>query len=1814
MSLRRDVEVRNKLSMKEGQEGRTKYGTWEDNLISRVRQLSRHSEALLLYPYAAVELQMLTDEEKKSLDKFRYETRKELRVAMIKKMTTAPTTISSPSDDEEESASPSPAYGSHASASRSSTSTSKKAKGASKTKGDHTTKSSSSSSSGSGDEKTPTASKLALDARVEQAVLDTYEFSEHEKTTAIEKLEEERKKVMQDILAHIDEGARRFLGDIVCPYEAVQKFRSKFKVRSQLECAYLVMDLLRLVYDQNAPERFFLAIDSLSRQYEQGMRREWEQKIAQGAAAPLGWERDCIFPDAIKVAQALKAIGEVDTSFSDHINLSKREVTYVELRAELGEFLKITSMRAAQSASSQQAHMVTARPGKKPKINKQQTPGSGGAKPKQERECFACGKKGHFARDCDQECKREECASLNTKHLARNCWQNPCRNGACKGKGAHKVLDCPNRKKKTQSANLAVMKRAVYDVEQQGGSLTITLAGDLSPPPPPPSPPPPPPPLTHTPPQAHSGVLRRLVNVFRPKTMFGGVRIGEASNPGPGGWMKSSTAVVAGAVSQEESAAEEIPPKPPDPGGLVAETLGTSLPDHYELPGSDLCKSTVKILNEQYQAMMAGGKDKNKQNMSRIHLSGQQIDAVTTQDSACTLNVVGEKRMLSDIKRIEPFSLDTVGGKEQVADKGTLTMVFSQTQRQSLIVVDKEAIVKKSVGKGRVLVSLARMLKLTKADGVWLDKRKIQIMKDNKVLLEGAATDNGLWTIHCKVVLPNGNRTEATAMFANSPKTVDAALFHRRMGHADYRYLEVVAKRSGITLSKLSEAKSKLCEGCTVGASQRKGTRKKNRMPVAEKKGEGAHVDLVDMIEKSRQGCRYALTFTDSKIKLKKSYYLKTKDEQIRFMRIYVAWSHTQTGNRLKWVRLDGESSWTSGLMREITDQQGMELFMTTRNHPSNNAVAERTHATTVNRLSKTMNSRKTLKGKWSLWQDIHAAIELMDNHTPTKGVEGDKAPVELWDRVRRYDASFFRELGCICYVHIDKDKRKNKVSPRAARGVFIGYDNMRRAYRVLLDGSRKIVSSVDVDFDESPESDGVSDDAFAQSQGIQVVPADEYHNPAQNPEAEVDQEDFVSKEAKVEVVEDGSGVYHSVDGVAADGKYSALPQTRLPATAAAEHLGDDSLPRSAVGPIELSSDSEEEYREEEFQEESDEKESVDAEEVPERSPAEGADVYPEGAEAISTPTRPKRATRAPRKVDDTPPPFTAPTVGGRKWKGWQTEEEGAQVNSPATQARLFPTQSAMKIASNADFRKLLAKKPRTLPAHIVEANPELQAAVLREYKKIVETYQAAKTDFRKNIPSGAKMYHAFCLWNIKDDGSLKCRIVFNGRDQDPGLTDSWCPTPSDQSLRLLFTAAGNCDMSVRQYDVESAFLNARLKEKVYCRVPDFVPVMVAGKQAEREECMWVVSKALYGLKEAGAAWYQHLRDILIKARWTPSRLDPCLYFVYSEKTRELRMLLHHVDDILHTYKDIKEVKDLTAVLEKEITLSVSRDVGTFLGMDITKVRGGYHLSQASYTRTLLVRYGYENCRAAATPWVKEVGTGSQDNKLWDSKESYSALVGQIGWLCKTKPMIAAARSRLAQDVVNPTKDSFRRASRVLRYLKGTVDDGLLFAKGSAEQKGWRNYSDTDYADDAEDRKSRTGWLWRLCGCLIDWESKKQPVVALSSTEAEVYGAGTGMKKGLYLIHLAKEVRLDRALGVEKDTPQMLLDNQAAMALAKKSVLAKGLKHIEVRWHFINDEVARGIFALVWTTSEDNQADAFTKPLQKVAFQRHAAKLTQTAR
>ena len=101
-------------------------------------------------------------------------------------------------------------------------------------------------------------------------------------------------------------------------------------------------------------------------------------------------------------------------------------------------------------------------------------------------------------------------------------------------------------------------------------------------------------------------------------------------------------------------------------------------------------------------------------------------------------------------------------------------------------------------------------------------------------------------------------------MFANSPKTVDAALFHRRMGHADYRYLEVVAKRSGITLSKLSEAKSKLCAGCTVGASQRKGTRKKNRMPVAEKKGEGAHVDLVDMIEKkSRQGCRYALTFTD---------------------------------------------------------------------------------------------------------------------------------------------------------------------------------------------------------------------------------------------------------------------------------------------------------------------------------------------------------------------------------------------------------------------------------------------------------------------------------------------------------------------------------------------------------------------------------------------------------------------------------------------------------------------------------------------------------------------------------------------------------------------------------------------------------------------------------------------------------------------------------------------------------------------------------------------------------------------------------------
>ena len=156
-----------------------------------------------------------------------------------------------------------------------------------------------------------------------------------------------------------------------------------------------------------------------------------------------------------------------------------------------------------------------------------------------------------------------------------------------------------------------------------------------------------------------------------------------------------------------------------------------------------------------------------------------------------------------------------------------------------------------------------------------------------------------------------------------------------------------------------------------------------------------------------------------------------------------------------------------------------------------------------------------------------------------------------------------------------------------------------------------------------------------------------------------------------------------------------------------------------------------------------------------------------------------------------------------------------------------------------------------------------------------------------------------------------------------------------------------------------------------------------------------------------------------------------------------------------------------------------------------------------------------------------------------------------------TRPDIAHAVHYLASNMQAPTQRHMQAAERVLRYLAGTKDVGLVFGSRNGDTVGDSRgrkaqvqvdvcaFADADWANDKGDRKSISGWVAKLNGDPVSWSSKKQRVVALSTCEAELYAEAAAIQEVLWLRGLMEE------LGLHTQTGSTVYgDNQSAIAVS----------------------------------------------------------------
>ena len=482
-------------------------------------------------------------------------------------------------------------------------------------------------------------------------------------------------------------------------------------------------------------------------------------------------------------------------------------------------------------------------------------------------------------------------------------------------------------------------------------------------------------------------------------------------------------------------------------------------------------------------------------------------------------------------------------------------------------------------------------------------------------------------------------------------------------------------------------------------------------------------------------------------------------------------------------------------------------------------------------------------------------------------------------------------------------------------------------------------------------------------------------------------------------------------------------------------------------------------------------------------------------------------------------------------------------------------------------------------------------------------------------LPRGKKTIDTKWVYALKyKDGVIykyKARLVAKGYEQQYGVDfeETFAPVARLTSLRIVLAIAAKLRFDIQQMDVETAFLNATLEEEVYIKVPEGV-TRVEGCNCIR------LNKALYGLKQSPREWYENINGYLQSLGFKRLQSEHCLY-IYA-RSNEICLISLYVDDLIIAGTN----KEVTSRVKENMNTRYSmKDLGNvdeILGcqVHVDHHKGIVTMNQRKYTTGILTKFlGSHEQTWLDTPADNKIILTPDMGPIDDAEKEamrnipYREVIGSLLWLSLgTRPDITYAVSQVAKFSANPGPEHWKAVQRILRYLHGTRDLGLVFHTLSPGQEEHYpctinsmipiGYVDADYARDPSTRRSCTGYIFFLADAPISWQTRQQPSVALSTMESEFMAACAAAQEALWLIQLLTE------FGCLFSVPVAIFeDNKACVDYTKNSTNHQRTKHISVRYHFIRDLVTTGILQLVPIPSAENIADIFTKPLDKRVFQ-----------
>lgn len=458
--------------------------------------------------------------------------------------------------------------------------------------------------------------------------------------------------------------------------------------------------------------------------------------------------------------------------------------------------------------------------------------------------------------------------------------------------------------------------------------------------------------------------------------------------------------------------------------------------------------------------------------------------------------------------------------------------------------------------------------------------------------------------------------------------------------------------------------------------------------------------------------------------------------------------------------------------------------------------------------------------------------------------------------------------------------------------------------------------------------------------------------------------------------------------------------------------------------------------------------------------------------------------------------------------------------------------------------------------------------------------------------PKNTKTVKSKWVFNIKRDNEnngirYKARLVAAGYNQikNRDYDESYSPVISIDAWRALMVIAAKKNLNIRFFDVKTAYLHGRLKERVYLEPPPgFEKGFGIGKICK-------LKRSLYGLPQSGRNWYFRLKEELTKNDLKPLSSESCIFINPNQKC--FFVFSSYVDDFTTLDDDDQYCERILKSLRKEFEINETTESKMFLGMKIENVNSGIYLSQTDYIDKILSKYGMLECKPVKTPIVTGEDKMSEETSEKYDISLYQELVGELLYIAnRTRPDITFATSYLSQYNHCPEKRHYMLGKRLLRYLQGTKHKCLYYDRRHGLLKA---YSDASWGN-AENGKSFSGGVIFIGNSLITWKGKKQRTVGNSTCEVELFAVSEIVKDVIWLQNMLTELNcieyMSRPINI-------FCDNQATIQWLKNAKSSTKTRHVNLKFHFVRDEIENGIINVSYVNTNEMIADCLTKSVSK---------------